>query len=183
MVVKTVKTLAVVFIASSAIATLYPSPVRALESGVSIRSDVGQSLWNDITVDPQNPLTLLGEGAVRAYGAGDAEVYVRDGELKTGGIGVVGIKTSHDSVDTIGWSGGQTVGDWKFFWGEGGVKVNGDDYQMISFLMPGRVEFKGLGSSSFEGDWKVRFNGFTKNAFEKVVNILVPKWLKDKVQK
>ncbi|MBI2028800.1 hypothetical protein HYT02_00060 [Candidatus Gottesmanbacteria bacterium] len=181
MVVKTVKNLAVVFMATSAIVTLYAGPVKAQGMDFWLRDDVKQSIWSDIVVNPNSPLSFSGEGAVKASGRGDAKLYINEGSTNMGGTGVVGIKTSNDSVESVGWDGKENVGDWTFYWGEGGISVKGDNYNIISYLLPGRMDTQGNAGASFEGDWKIQTLGFNKLTFEQILKSLIPDFIKERL--
>lgn len=181
MVIKKLRDFAVVFVATSAIVSLHPSPIRAQGQSYNIREDISQSIWNDVIVDPNSPLSFSGEGAVIASGQGNAKLYIEKGDVKTGGKGVVGVKTTGDSVKTIGWEGHEKVGDWVFYWGEGGISVEGDNYNMISYLLPGQVSATGNLGGSFEGDWRLKMRGFSRSAFEQILRFLVPDFIKQKL--
>lgn len=114
--------------------------------------------WHEAQAKPGQPVTLEGEGVVRAHGKGMVYYQVDEGRVVVFGKGVIAVKDAEKIIDK-GWGGKKQVGDWTFYWGKGILRVKGEDFKLSGW---GRFRTLGIGEGkvTFQGNWRICYYGF-----------------------
>lgn len=129
---------------------------------VSTGSGETTGSWKLTRATPGNPVTLEGQGEVKASGRGRVRYVVTEGTVKLIGRGVVAVKGGE--VKAKGFGGKKQIGDYTYYYGTGQIEVNGSNYEVSGW--GGGVWWKklntsaqGKGKVTFRGWWTIKYRG------------------------
>jgi hypothetical protein len=108
-----------------------------------------------IEVTPGDPLTAAGTGSANASGEGLTHYNIQKGSVSIKMNGILAYHVSdNDEIRTSGWIGRTKFGGWVFLWGEGKIKIKGDNFQTLS-LGDQDQRARGTGAATWNGEWSV----------------------------